>query len=675
MTTGLIVRSVAVLLLGLVCGAGPQALAADDDVPRLAALQAQLAQLESATQRLEALSQIQRIGRAYGYYVDKGYFGEAADLFTDDASLQWSSEGVFRGKAQIRELLTRQGGGSLKEGPGLPFGRLNLRMQLQPVITVADDGRTARARWREWGLLGEYRRWANWGDAIIEDRYVREGAVWKIAARHYFLNFEAPYIGGWASLQPSGQPESTPRFPTPFVPPYHYEGAEAATLRSAAPATLAARPADALGQLEAAADARALALARAQSVRAIENLQGLYGYYIDKARWSQAAALFSRDGSYEAGQGGVYVGSANIARGLSLMGPQGQQPGWLNNYVMAQPVIHVAADNRTAKARWRSDVMLASGGQGRWGGGVYENEYVNEAGVWKFSKLHYHVTFWGDYEQGWTAKPIPMTGPSTTVPPDRPPSLVYQSFPKLQVVPFHYADLAAPRPPAVAPLPEISAIPATLQPLLQQLQAVGERITRQQDLVDVEIVQNAYGYYVDKAQWQPLSELFAPDGTLEIGGKGVFTGRARVFEYMNVGLGPIGPRDGLLIDHQQFQCLPTILPDGVTARARCIAFVMSSGGWGHNYYENLYTKQDGAWRLQALHGPFNMYSGYKVGWLDNVIVNTFPEKFPPWPDLPPTVVYLTYPSYYIEPFHYPNPVTERPMSPPSPRAGGMAFGR
>ncbi len=216
---------------------------------------------------------------------------------------------------------------------------------------------------------------------------------------------------------------------------------------------------------------------------------------------------------------------------------------------------------------------------------------------------------------------------------------------------------------------------ADLKLLQSRLDAAGTRITRLQDLTDVEIVQNAYGYYVDKAQWRSLSELFDENATLEIGGKGIFTGRARVFEYMNVGLGPIGPRDGLLIDHQQFQCLPTILPDGVTAKARCIAWVMSSGGWGHCYYENEYIKKDGVWRLKTLHGPFNMYSGYKVGWVDNVITNTFPEKFPPWPDLPPKVVYLAYPSYYAEPFHYPNPVTGKPMPAPSPRAGGEAFGR
>ena len=216
---------------------------------------------------------------------------------------------------------------------------------------------------------------------------------------------------------------------------------------------------------------------------------------------------------------------------------------------------------------------------------------------------------------------------------------------------------------------------ADLQALESELAALGARIERLEDMTEVEIVQNAYGYYVDKAQWRSVANLFGPESTLEIGGKGVFIGTDRVFEYMTVGLGPIGPRENSLIDHQQFQCLPTVHEDGVSAEQRCIAFVMSSGGWGHVYYENDYEKVDGVWRFKALHGPFNMYSGYAKGWLDDVIINTFPEKWPPYPDLPPTVMYLAYPSYYVEPFHYPNPVTGKPMPAPDPRAGGMAFGR
>jgi hypothetical protein len=221
----------------------------------------------------------------------------------------------------------------------------------------------------------------------------------------------------------------------------------------------------------------------------------------------------------------------------------------------------------------------------------------------------------------------------------------------------------------------MAADSATLKALETRLNSTGERFQRLQDLTDIEIVQHAYGYYVDKAQWRSLSELFTDDATLEIGGKGIFTGKARVFEYMTVGLGSIGPKDNSLIDHQQFQCLPTVHADGVTGEARCIAFVMSSGGWGHVYYEDDYVKENGVWKLKKLHAPFNMYAGYKLGWVDQTTVNTFPEKFPPWPDLPPSVLYLTYPSYYVEPFHYPNPVTGKPMPAASPRAGGQIFGR
>ena len=73
-------------------------------------------------------------------------------------------------------------------------------------------------------------------------------------------------------------------------------------------------------------------------------------------------------------------------------------------------------------------------------------------------------------------------------------------------------------------------------------------------------------------------------------------------------------------------------------------------------------ESDGQWRISRLTGPFTMYTGW-TGWAEGAMNNTWPDKFDPAPDLPPTTVYLTYPSYYIIPYHYPNPVTGKAMVP------------
>lgn len=206
-----------------------------------------------------------------------------------------------------------------------------------------------------------------------------------------------------------------------------------------------------------------------------------------------------------------------------------------------------------------------------------------------------------------------------------------------------------------------------------ELSALSARIERLQDVSDVEKLPRYYSYYVDKMQWRSVADLFAEDGTLEIGGRGVFLGREGAYRYLHVGFGP-GPRDGIIMDHQNLQPLVTIHDDGKTAEARAIAFVMGGAGWGHVYYENDYVKEDGVWKMSKLHGPFNMYCSYKIGWVDETTINNRPLPRV-LPDMPSTVNYLTYPNYYVEPYHYPNPVTGKPMPPHDPAAGGLAYER
>jgi hypothetical protein len=216
------------------------------------------------------------------------------------------------------------------------------------------------------------------------------------------------------------------------------------------------------------------------------------------------------------------------------------------------------------------------------------------------------------------------------------------------------------------------ATPALAQTTSERLDKLDARITRLEDLNQIERVQRTYGYFVDKSQWKQLAELFTDDATLEIGGKGIFLGKDRVLEYMQTAFGKDGVKPGMLANHMQFEPIPDVSPDGKTGWIRSRAFVMSLGGWGLPLYENEYRKgADGKWRISRLTGPFTMYTNWD-GWGKWAMNNTWPDKFDPPPDLPPSVVYLTYPAYYIIPFHYPNPVTGKALLPDRGEVGAYA---
>jgi hypothetical protein len=180
----------------------------------------------------------------------------------------------------------------------------------------------------------------------------------------------------------------------------------------------------------------------------IENLQGAYGYYTDKMLWDEVIDLFTAGGTLEIGPSGVYVGKDSIRRYLYSLsgGQQGPLQGVLYEHLQLQPIVTVAADGQSAKARWRGFLMTGvhgAGSGGNWGEGTYENEYVKEDGVWKIDKLHWYATFMAPYEGGWlnTGKQaVDDYALGRGVSPDRPPSEAYEPYPGVYVPPFHYAN-------------------------------------------------------------------------------------------------------------------------------------------------------------------------------------------------------------------------------------------
>ena len=142
------------------------------------ACQAQIAQLSAEVDQLEGARAVRKLQRAYGYYIDRGLWDEAADLFADDGTVEIGMDGVYVGKARVREYLKRLGGGQ----DGLIYGQLYEHAQLQPEVDVAADGLSAKGRWRELQMTGHFGKDAFWGDGIEENTYVKEGGVWKIKA-------------------------------------------------------------------------------------------------------------------------------------------------------------------------------------------------------------------------------------------------------------------------------------------------------------------------------------------------------------------------------------------------------------------------------------------------------------------------------------------------------------
>lgn len=186
-----------------------------------------------------------------------------------------------------------------------------------------------------------------------------------------------------------------------------------------------------------------------EDIEAIERLQHIYGYYVDKMLWSKVVALFSEDCEVEIAGRGVYCGleQANVVfrklvgglvdRGGSAA--EGPAPGVLHNHIQLQGVVHVTPDGRTAKGRWRALIQVGVlGKMAHWAEGPYEMEYVKREGKWLIRVLRWFPTFYTPYEEGWGKKGLPMSPMSADFPPDRPPTYRFESYPGVFVPPFHF---------------------------------------------------------------------------------------------------------------------------------------------------------------------------------------------------------------------------------------------
>lgn len=203
-----------------------------ESADRVAALETKLAQAEHRIELLEDTNEIYNLNRIYGYYLDKALYDQLVDLFTDDVELEYSQRGVYVGKERARKLMKMMPGGE----SGLQPGMLQNHIQLQGVVHVDPDGKTAKGRWRALIMMGDANaKTAQWQEGTYENEYRKENGVWKFSKVHAYVAVNADYDKGWGKHQgpipgiskdfPPDRPPSEVYQPYPAVhiPPFHYK--------------------------------------------------------------------------------------------------------------------------------------------------------------------------------------------------------------------------------------------------------------------------------------------------------------------------------------------------------------------------------------------------------------------------------------------------------------------
>jgi hypothetical protein len=220
-----------------------------------------------------------------------------------------------------------------------------------------------------------------------------------------------------------------------------------------------------------------------------------------------------------------------------------------------------------------------------------------------------------------------------------------------------------PESATTTPAGRVAALEAELARSRAELEAVGRRLTRLEDRDEIINLQRIYGYYLDKALFDALIDLFTDDVSLEYSGRGIYLGRERARRLMAMmpgGQGGLQP--GMLQNHMQLQGVVHVGPEGETAQGRWRAFIMmgwpdGKSAWQEGIYENEYRKESGVWKISKVRFYCNVNADFDAGWAKAPLgVPGVSAELPP--DLPPSdPAYRPYPAPYVPPFHYRHPVT------------------
>jgi hypothetical protein len=335
----------------------------------------------------------------------------------------------------------------------------------------------------------------------------------------------------------------------------------------------------------------------AEGVRAVKRLQNVYGHFLDEGRWSDLADLFADNVSAQIG-GAQVNGRDNLKRHFMReagRSGEGLAAGQLNTHLIMQPIITLGADGRTARGTWHELALLGHYGKdASWRGGVYENEYRQEGGVWKISRIHYIEQYRGAYQDHGHKAPPAWN------------------------IPYHFQAAHVGVSVPQAAIAALAGAPGTGTGA-SRFAAVSRRAEVLRDETAVQNLQHAFGYYLDRKLWDDVADLFAAGGSLEYAGRGAYVGHERIRKALEVLHGPTPLKRGELFDHLLFGTVVSVSADGERAAARTVQLAQLGqtgeyAKWELGLFENQFVKEQGKWKLQAVRYFPRVSTDYDLGW-------------------------------------------------------------
>jgi SnoaL-like domain len=197
--------------------------------------------------------------------------------------------------------------------------------------------------------------------------------------------------------------------------------------------------------------------------------------------------------------------------------------------------------------------------------------------------------------------------------------------------------------------------------LVETVEKLEASLKNTQDVEAVKKLQKAYNYYLQRWQFDEIIPLFSqsPDVTVEISDSGQHRGLEGVKKYFSHNINPPPEFLHILLP---IAGIVDVNPDGKIAQGRWYGLGIQAipidgkirARWTMGIWENEYVKEDGKWKFKKLFFNGIFSTPYEDGWVKTPhFAPGLKDKPAPGPDSPSK----GYPSGYIFPYHYKNPVT------------------